>query len=173
MRCWPRKPVAVPEADAVGCLIDLPERDRRDAHARISYSERIAPLLAERCVTCHRPGGVGPWAMTSYEMVRGFAPMIREVVRTKRMPPWHADPHYGSFVGDRSLTIDETRTLVHWVEAGAPRGTGPDPLSAQSKTWSEWSLGKPDLIVEVPAFQVPATGVVELSVSARGQPAGP
>ena len=29
-------------------------------------------------------------------MVNGFAPMIREVVRTQRMPPWHADPHYGS-----------------------------------------------------------------------------
>ena len=166
------KPVAVPEADAVGCLIDLPERDRRDAHARISYSERIAPLLAERCVTCHRPGGVGPWAMTSYEMVRGFAPMIREVVRTKRMPPWHADPHYGSFVGDRSLSIDETRTLVHWVEAGAPRGTGPDPLSSQSKTWSEWSLGKPDLIVEVPAFQVPATGVVSYQYPRAANPLG-
>ena len=166
------KAVAVSEADAAGCLIDLPERDRRDTHARISYSERIAPLLAERCVACHRPGGIGPWAMTSYEMVRGFAPMIREVVRTRRMPPWHADPHYGSFVGDRSLTVDETRTLVHWVEAGAPRGTGPDPLSSQSKTWSEWSLGKPDLIVEVPVFQVPATGVVNYQYPRAVNPLG-
>ncbi len=167
------KPVAVPEAEAAGCLIDLPERDRRDTHARISYSERIAPLLAERCVTCHRPGGVGPWAMTSYEMVRGFAPMIREVVRTKRMPPWHADPHYGSFVGDRSLTVDEARTLVHWVEAGAPRGAGPDPLRMlQDKAWAEWSLGKPDLIVEVPAFQVPATGVVDYQYPRAANPLG-
>ena len=166
------KPVAVQEAATVGCLIDLPEHNRREAHARISYSERIAPLLAERCVSCHRPGGVGPWAMTSYETVRGFAPMIREVVRTKRMPPWFADPHYGSFVGDRSLTIEEARTLVHWVEAGAPRGTGPDPLSSQNKTWSEWSLGKPDLIVEVPAFQVPATGVVEYQYPRAANPLG-
>jgi len=166
------KPVAVPEAEAAGCLIDLPERDRREAHARISYSERIAPLLVARCVSCHRPGGVGPWAMTSYEMVRGFAPMIREVVRTKRMPPWHADPHYGSFVGDRSLTVDEARTLVHWIEAAAPRGTGPDPLRSQDKTWSEWSLGKPDLILEVPAFQVPATGVVEYQYPRAANPLG-
>ena len=47
--------------------------------------------------------------MTSYDMVRGFAPMIREVVRTKRMPPWHADPHYGAFVGDRSLSSEESQ----------------------------------------------------------------
>jgi peroxiredoxin len=166
------KPVAIPEADAAGCLIDLPEGNRREAHARISYSERIAPLLVDRCVACHRPGGAGPWAMTSYEMVRGFAPMIREVVRTRRMPPWHADPHYGSFVGDRSLTVEEARTLVHWVEAGAPRGTGPDPLTSQDHTWSEWSLGKPDLIVEVPAFQVPATGVVEYQYPRAANPLG-
>ena len=164
--------VAVPEVDAVGCLIDFPERDKRAAHAGISYSERIAPLLAERCVACHRPGGIGPWAMNSYENVRGFAPMIREVVRTKRMPPWHADPHHGSFVGDRSLTLEQTRTLVHWVEAGAPRGSGPDPLAVQAKDWSEWSLGRPDLIVEVPAFQVPATGVVSYQYPRAANPLG-
>src|SRR5262245_33609457 len=99
-------------------------------------------------------------AMTDYDKVRGFAPMLREVVRTKRMPPWHADPHYGSFVGDRSLTNEETKTLVHWIEAGAPRGEGVDPLSTTQRTWSEWTMGKPDLIVEVPAFEVPANGVV-------------
>jgi hypothetical protein len=158
--------------DAVGCLIDLPERDRRAAHAQISYAERIAPLLVEHCASCHRPGGIGPWAMTSYDVVRGFAPMIREVVRTKRMPPWHADPHYGSFVGDRSLTIEEARTLVHWVEAGAPRGAGPDPLRTRTAAAPEWSLGTPDLVVEVPAFAVPATGVVDYQYPRAPNPLG-
>jgi mono/diheme cytochrome c family protein len=155
------KPVAVAKAEAVGCLINLPERDRRNEHAKISYPERIAPMLAENCASCHRAGGIGPWAMAGYEMVRGFAPMIREVVRTRRMPPWHADPHYGSFVGDRSLTAEDIKTLVHWIEAGAPRGDGPDPLVQLDNQWSEWTLGQPDLIVEVPAFDVPATGVVD------------
>jgi peroxiredoxin len=154
------KAVSNTEVNAVGCLVNLPERDRRDAHARISYVEQIAPILASRCVTCHRPQGVAPWAMTGYEQVRGFAPMIREVIRTKRMPPWHADPHYGSFVGARSMSTDEARTLVHWAEAGAPRGNGADPLGGLAAATSEWTLGKPDLIVEVPAFEVPATGVV-------------
>jgi hypothetical protein len=83
------------------------------------------------------------------------------VVRTGRMPPWHADPHYGSFVGDRSMIEEETRTLVHWIEAGARRGDGPDPLTGLEQTRSEWTLGEPDLVVEVPAFEVPATGVVD------------
>jgi peroxiredoxin len=154
------KPVEVAQAEAPGCLINLPEREQRAAHAKISYAETIASLLKARCTSCHRPGGIGPWAMTSYELVRGFAPMIREVVRTRRMPPWHADPHYGTFEGDRSLTTEESRTLVHWIEAGAPRGSGPDPLAQPDQAVSEWTLGQPDLIVEVPAYTVPPTGVV-------------
>ena len=67
-------------------------------------------------------------------MIKGFAPMIREVVRTERMPPWHADPHYSVFSNDRSLTKDEVKTLVHWIEAGAPRGTGGDPLAELKRT---------------------------------------
>ncbi|MBI3530019.1 MAG: redoxin family protein [Betaproteobacteria bacterium] len=166
------KPVAVAKAEALGCLVNLPERERHDAHARISYIERIAPLLVDKCVACHREGGVGPWAMTGYDIVHGFAPMIREVVRTKRMPPWHADPHYGSFVGDRSMTNEDARDLVHWIEAGAPRGKGPDPLATLDKSWSEWTLGKPDLIVEVPAYQVPATGVISYQYPHAANPLG-
>ena len=166
------KPVAVAKAEALGCLVNFPERSRRDAHARISYADRIAPLLVDKCVACHREGGVAPWAMTGYDIVRGFAPMMREVVRTKRMPPWHADPHYGSFVGDRSMTNEDTRDLVHWIEAGAPRGDGPDPLATLDRSWSEWTLGKPDLIVEVPAYQVPATGVISYQYPHADNPLG-
>jgi mono/diheme cytochrome c family protein len=166
------KPVALARAEALGCLVNFPERSRRDAHARISYADRIAPLLVDKCVACHREGGVAPWAMTGYDIVRGFAPMIREVVRTKRMPPWHADPHYGSFVGDRSMTNEDARDLVHWIEAGAPRGNGPDPLATLDKSWSEWTLGKPDLIIEVPAYQVPATGVISYQYPHADNPLG-
>jgi hypothetical protein len=98
--------------------------------------------------------------------------MIREVIRTKRMPPWHADPHYGNFVGQRSISNEDAKTLVHWIEAGAPRGNGPDPLATLDKSWPEWTLGKPDLIVEVPAYQVPATGAVEYQYPYAANPLG-
>jgi hypothetical protein len=117
-------------------------------------------MLIDNCLTCHRQGGIGPWQMSSYDMVKGFSPMIREVIRTERMPPWHADPHYGVFRNNRALSADNMKTLVHWIEAGAPRGTGSDPLATMKKTWPEWAIGKPDLVLELPAFEVPATGVV-------------
>ena len=166
------KPVDVAQADAVGCIVNLPERERKVEHARISYVDQIAPLLREKCVACHRPGGIGPWAMTSYENVRGFAPMIREVIRTKRMPPWYADQHHGTFVGDRSISAEQARTLVHWIEAGAPRGAGPDPLAKVEAVSNQWALGEPDVIVEIPAFDVPATGVVDYKYPRVPNPLG-
>jgi hypothetical protein len=154
------KPVAQATTAVAGCAVSFPELAKRSAHAQISYEKTIAPLLEEKCVACHREGGIGPWAMTSYEMIKGFAPMIREVVRTKRMPPWHVDPHYGVWKNDRGLTAEEAKTLVHWIEAGAPRGTGSDPLKEQKKTWPQWALGEPDLVIETPPFKTPATGVI-------------
>ena len=99
--------------------------------------------------------------MTDYNMVRGFSLMIREVVRTQRMPPWHADPHVGQFSNDRSLSDDEIRTLVHWVEAGAPRGEGADLLAENSRSWPIWAMGEPDVIIDIPPEDVPASGVVD------------
>ena len=63
--------------------------------------------------------------MTSYDMIRGFAPMIREVVRTQRMPPWHADPHYGASRRPLDVVEDARKTLVHWIEAGRRAARAP------------------------------------------------
>jgi hypothetical protein len=152
------EPVATAQTPVSGC--ELNPASTRGA-TEISYSDTIAPMLIDNCVACHRVGGIGPWAMIDYDMVRGFAPMIREVVRTRRMPPWHADPHYGEFSNDRSLSPEQARTLVHWVDAGAPRGAGADPLAEYRRDWPEWSMGLPDVVIEIPAFEVPASGVVE------------
>ena len=143
------------------CAVDFPELARRAEHKNISYAKTIAPMLNDNCVSCHREGGIGPWAMSDYNMVRGFSLMIREVVRTQRMPPWHADPHVGEFSNDRSLSDDEIRTLVHWVEAGAPRGEGAELLAENSQSWPIWAMGEPDVIIDIPPEDVPASGVVD------------
>jgi hypothetical protein len=165
-------PVKKPAGSGKGCKIALPEAQRRSAHAKISYEKTIAPLLIDNCVTCHRNGGIGPWQMSSYLMVKGFAPMIREVIRTERMPPWHADPHYGVFKNNRALQPEQARTLVHWIEAGAPRGEGGDPLADLKKTWPQWAMGEPDVILELSAFNVPATGVIPYQEARIKNPIG-
>lgn len=146
-------------SDARGCAVRYAHTTAEGKH--ISYSDTIAPLLQEKCVVCHTEGGLGPWAMSSYDMIRGFSPMIREVIRTKRMPPWHADPHVGVWKNDISLSAKQVQTLIHWIDAGSPRGDGPDPLAQRRTDPVEWPLGEPDLIVDIPPYTVPASGVVD------------
>jgi len=154
------QPVAVARQDAVGCLIDFPNRDKL-AYSKISYAKDVAPIIEDKCVACHEPGGIGPMPLTSYEKIKAYSPMIREVLRTQRMPPWRADPTVGHFLDDKSLSGDQIKTLVHWIEGGAQRGDGPDPMAAKTYVASEWPLGKPDLILDVPAYNIPATGIVD------------
>ncbi|MCY4095932.1 MAG: redoxin domain-containing protein [Gammaproteobacteria bacterium] len=154
--------VASQPVDVKGCLINIEEPT-----AEVSFVADVVPVLERNCMSCHTPGGIGPWAMSNYEMVKGFAPMMREVLRTNRMPPWHADPHIGEWGNDRSISVEEKKLLVDWIEAGAPRGEGEDPLGEivasieANRSSVDWPLGKPDIIIDVPAFEVPATGVVE------------
>ena len=155
------QPVKVAHVAPEGCLINFPARNERASFAKISYVKDVAPIIQEKCAECHQPGGIGPMALTSYEQIKGFSPMIREVVRTKRMPPYHADPAVNHFLDDRSLSPTQIKTLVHWIEAGSPRGEGKDPMASKTYAAAEWPLGKPDLVLDVPAYTVPASGVVD------------
>ncbi len=129
--------------------------------ADVSYSRDVAPILAENCATCHREGGIAPFAMDSHAMVQGWSPMIREVLMTKRMPPGQIDPHVGKFSNDYVLAVEEQQKLVQWIEAGAQKDGDSDPLAELTWPETKWALGEPDLIVKVPPQTIPATGVLD------------
>ena len=99
-----------------GCLIKFKHKNKA-SFASISYEQEVAPILIDKCAKCHVEGGIAPWAMKDYETVFGWSHMMREVLRVKRMPPWQADPEYGHFNNDLSLTNKELQTLVHWIDA--------------------------------------------------------
>jgi hypothetical protein len=152
------KPVAMARVKTSGPAVAY---TAKQAQVKVSYSKDIAPILAENCARCHREGGIAPFAMNSYNMVKGFSPMIREVVLTKRMPPGQIDPHIGHFKTTYTLTPDQTQKLVHWINAGAKQDGAVDPLTQLKWPASKWALGEPDLIVKVPPQSIPATGVLD------------
>lgn len=148
-------------APALGCDLSFPAREK---HARNvpDYATEVAPILEAKCVSCHIEGGIAPFAMNSHMMVQGWSPMMKEVMLTKRMPPAQVDPSINHFTNARYMGPKELQTLVHWIDAGSPRGDAEtDPLTLIHPPQSEWQLGEPDYIVEVPAFTVPATGVLD------------
>ena len=149
-----------PETLEVGQPINYAAANNHRQHPPV-YEADIAPIIEENCASCHRESGIAPFAMDSYSMIRGWSPMIREVVMTKRMPPGQIDPHIGSFENDMLLADSEQQTLLHWIEAGAPRDGTADPLAHLFWPESEWAFGEPDLIIDIPPQEIPATGVLD------------
>jgi hypothetical protein len=133
-----------------------------DALPETTYSEHIAPMLQQHCFPCHTPGDIAPWAMTSYDVIQEFSGLIKSAVLAGEMPPWHADPKYSAFSNTKSMSDEEIATLVDWIDRGAPRGDGGDPL-AETETPEpvDWPLGKPDHVVSIPLQSIPAQGSVD------------
>jgi len=97
----------------------------------------------------------------TYAETRPWAKAIRQTVATRKMPPWFADPAYGHFANDRSLSESGIRTLSEWVDAGAPAGSAKD--APPQREWPRgWTIGKPDAVFEMPAaFAIPSRGAIE------------
>jgi hypothetical protein len=114
------------------------------ASVLIAGGQDAGVILEKHCVPCHHAGGIAPMRLDSYEAARPWAKAIREAVLTRKMPPWLADPAYGKFANDRSLTRLEIDTLAAWAV------TAP-PLAIHSAADSfEWSIGAPDVILRMP-----------------------
>jgi peroxiredoxin len=154
--------VAANTPEAPGCLISFPQY-QQDQKSPVSYAEEVAPILQKHCVSCHHDGGIGPWSMSSYAMVKGWSRMMREVLMTQRMPPGQFDSHMSKPMQNGVvLTPKELQTLVHWIDNGAPMAQGEtDPLPALEFDPSPFTLGEPDLVFDVAAQKIPATGVLE------------
>jgi len=125
------------------------------------FYKDVLPILENRCQQCHRPGEIAPMPFVTYGQTRPWAKAMRNAVLARKMPPWFADPMYGHFANDRSLTKAEIDTFVQWADAGAPSG---DPNHAPPpRKWPDgWNIGAPDAVFEMPkAFSIPARGAIE------------
>src|SRR5678815_4134561 len=69
-----------------------------------TFTKDIAPIFYANCTSCHRPGDIAPMSLMTYKDTRPWAKAIATKVADGTMPPWHADPQYGKFVGERRLT---------------------------------------------------------------------
>ena len=152
------KPVTKPETPAPGCFIGRVLKPAEKGE--VTYAKQISRVLQRRCVDCHHPGEIGPFSLTSYDEVIGWADTIEEVVRAGRMPPWHANPKYGEFRNDCRLPDEEKQLIYQWVKDGAPQGD-PKDLPEPVKFVEGWRIPKPDMVISLPKpFTVPATGDV-------------
>lgn len=150
---------------AAGTLAVPPDLEKSAREVDSRYARDIVPILQRRCLPCHVQGGAGPMAFSSYEKVKGWAPMMREVILAKRMPPWFADPHFGKFTNARGMSSEEERTLLSWLDAGCPKEEedSEDPLRTLAPHPArDWVAGEPDLVISLPEDQqIPAEGLLD------------
>ncbi len=161
------RPVQVPQTDPPGCLIGrvkkVAQRPSAGTTSSVTFAKQVSRVLNTHCVECHRAGEIGPFALTDYDEVAGWADTILETVNDGRMPPWHARGGQDTFVNARHMPAEDKQILRDWVAAGVPFGD-PEDLPELPQTVAGWQLPRaPDLVLEMrdKPFVVPPTGTVE------------
>jgi mono/diheme cytochrome c family protein len=131
----------------------------RDAHA--TFYRDVLPIVQQHCQRCHRAGEIAPMSLVTYDEVRLYAPVIAKYVTERKMPPWFADPQFGHFSNDPTLTPQEIATLVAWVNASAVEGNSRE--APPPRHWTQgWNISQPERIITMPKPVVlPARGDVD------------
>ncbi len=124
--------------------------------APVTYSD-VAPVFYRHCAGCHHPNDIAPMALLTYRETRPWAAAIREAVLTRQMPPWKADPRYGTWSNDWSLGESDIAAIKAWVDQGAAEGD-PKRLPPPPIFSTDWRIGKPDAIISIPPHSLTAAG---------------
>lgn len=112
--------------------------------SQTTFTEHIAPIIYNKCATCHRKGGIGPMTFTSYMDVKYASDMIQFAIDLKAMPPWMPNKNYSHFLDERYISDVEIQQIKDWVKSGMPEG--PKAAEPDLPNFSdEAQLGKPDL----------------------------
>src|SRR5437868_8735457 len=78
-----------------GAASEKAEKAAGKAKEAITYARQVSRIIQDKCQSCHHPGTAAPFSLLTFKDAVHWSETIREVVCEKRMPPWHADPHYG------------------------------------------------------------------------------
>ncbi len=121
-----------------------------------NYSEHVAPIIYNKCLTCHHNGGISPLPLETYADAVSNAGMIQHVTSSGEMPPWPPDTLYRSYAYQNTLNLDEITTIIDWITTGSPLGD--TSLLPPMPTFSNSSqLGTADLELQIPTYISTAT----------------
>lgn len=135
-----------PEAGAPG---EAAEPDAAGpADATTTYHAHVRPLLEAHCVDCHRPGGIGPLELDSWEAVAPLASVVVEVVESGQMPPWTPDDACRPLQHSRALPPEAVQTFTAWRAAGFVEGSADTWVAPPAKPDPREGLGPADLQLE-------------------------
>ncbi len=121
-----------------------------------TFYKDVLPITQAQCVGCHQNGGIGPFALDTFEAAKPMAAAMAASVASKRMPPWLASADCGGpFVEPRVLTAEQISTIEAWAKAGAPAGNPSDAPPAATQSTGQ-QLSKVDASLKMPAPYTPS-----------------
>jgi len=133
-----------------------------DQMTSVTFNKDVLPILENNCQSCHRPGGIGPMSLLTYETARPWAKAIKTAVVNKKMPPWFADPHFGDYRNAPKLTEANIKTLVAWADSGSAEGDAADRSTVKPEWKDGWRI-QPDVVISMPQeYRVAAKGEGEI-----------
>ena len=115
-----------------------------------TYYEDIASVFGEHCVSCHREGQVGPFALDTFEAAFDHRAAIAASVASGSMPPWAPADDCNSYGEDRSLDETTREMILAWATGDAAEG---DPALAEEIVLPE--ALELDLSLELPSAYTP------------------
>jgi len=121
----------------------------RASSTPVTFNKDVAPIVFANCVTCHRPGGDGPFSLLTFADAASRAHDIVDETQERHMPPWLPEPGDVPIVGVRRLTQIQIDTIQRWVKDGIKEGAAAD-LPPTPKLPSDWQLGTPDVVFTMP-----------------------
>ncbi len=91
-----------------------------------TWHRDVRPIIAARCAGCHKPGGIGPFDLSTFAAVKKTGAAVKFAIASRAMPPWHAGPEQ-AYKGDPSLSDAQIATIGSWVDGGMPEGDASQP----------------------------------------------
>ena len=151
-------------AATVAIVVGAPRPAAHTKTTQVTWTADVEPIVASRCVGCHRPDGFGSPSLVSYADAKPWASAIRDEVLSGRMPPWPAVEGFGSFSNDARLSAVEIELLARWAEGGAPLG----PEVARIRDTPRLDASQSTLRLELPPVDVDGASTKRIFVTTGG-----
>ena len=128
----------------VGC-----SRKKEAKEPTVAYVQHIKSIVDQKCVACHKTGGIGGFPMETYAQLVNHGPQSLDAIESRRMPPWAAKRDCREYRGDYSLTDDEKVMFRSWVETNMVETLPESRLYAPSLV-EKLALTRVDLTLQNP-----------------------
>ena len=97
-----------------------------DELSDVTFHKDLRPILETKCAGCHKPDGIGPFDLLTYEDAKVHGIESLRAVKQDIMPPWKPMDECNQYKGNIDITDEEIEVLDRWIAQGQKEGAASD-----------------------------------------------